>query len=557
MTPTVRVVSTVFIALILAVVLTVGPASAEKKAGPVLVDVTKQAGISFTHNFGDSKLTSILEATGPGCAFLDYDMDGNLDIYAVNGTHLPGINDPYPKGHDAKKELFNHLYRNQGDGTFVDVTAKAGVGDTGFGIGVVVGDYDNDGDPDIFVANYGPNLLYRNSGDGTFSEVAAAAGVRGPDQIKGFTKWSLHGSFFDYDRDGLLDLYVANYLAFDPEYQYFFGPEGFPGPLSYEGQADILYHNNGDGTFSDVSKKAGINNPKGRAMSVGIADVDGDHDPDIFIANDAMENYLFINGGAGTFKDVALVRGVAYGEFGEATSSMAPIFEDFDNDGDFDLFVPDMGYSCLYRNDGEMFMTMSAASGIAAACGQYTSWAPVTLDYDNDGLLDLFVTNGDAHHLYKEEDLLFKNQGKMRFLDVSLDSGDYFTKSEYVGRGAASGDYDNDGDVDIFVANVNGPGILLRNDGGNRNHWLAVRTVGTKSNRDGVGARVMVSAGGVRQVREVKLASGFLSSSDPRVHFGLGKNKSVELQIRWPSGIVQKLGKVTVDQILTVTEPAK
>ncbi|MCP4655750.1 MAG: VCBS repeat-containing protein, partial [bacterium] len=346
----------------------------------------------------------------------------------------------------------------------------------------------------LFLANYGPNVLLRNDGAGaggkvTFSDVTEKAGVRGPEKLKGFPKWSLHGSFFDYDRDGLLDLYVANYLAFDPEYRYFFGPEGFPGPLSYEGQPDILYRNNGDGTFSDVTEKAGLHKPKGRAMSVGVVDIDGDRHADIFVANDAMENYLFRSQGDGTFKEEALVLGVGFGEFGEATSSMAPIFEDFDGDGDFDLFVPDMGYSCLYRNEGKHFVEMSAISGIAAACGQYTSWAPVTLDYDNDGLLDLYVTNGDAHHLYTEEDLLFRNRGKLRFEDVSLDSGDYFTKSEYVGRGAAGGDWDNDGDVDVLVANVNGPLVLLRNDGGNRNHWLTVRTIGTKSNRDGIGTR--------------------------------------------------------------------
>ena len=301
---------------------------------------------------------------------------------------------------------------------------------------------------------------------------------------------------------------MANYLAFDPEYQYYFGPEGFPGPLSYEGQPDILYRNNGDGTFTDVTEKAGVFNSKGRAMSVGAADFDNNGYPDVFVANDAMENFLYRNQGDGTFEEVALLRGVAFGEFGEATSSMAPVFEDLDNDADLDLLVPDMGYSCLYRNDGDLFAEVSAVSGIAVACGQYTSWAPVTMDYDNDGLQDLFITNGDAHHLYTEEDLLLRNKGNLTFEDVSLSSGDYFTKAEYVGRGAAFGDYDNDGDVDILVANVNGsadPAAQRRREPQPLAHvsepWeqRAIATVSALG--------FSVTAGALQQMREIKTAS--------------------------------------------------
>jgi hypothetical protein len=290
-------------------------------------------------------------------------------------------------------------------------------------------------------------------------------------------------------------------------------------------------------------------------MSVGAADFDNDGHPDIFVANDAMENFLFRNQGDGSFEDVALMKGVALGAFGEATSSMAPIFEDLDNDSDLDLLVPDMGYSCLYRNDGELFEEISAISGIAVACGQYTSWAPITMDYDNDGLQDVFITNGDAHHLYTEEDLLLRNKGKLQFEDVSLASGDYFTKAEYVGRGAAFGDYDNDGDVDILVANVNASPVLLRNDGGNESHWLSVRTVGRSSNRDGIGARLILKAGPLSQIREIKTASGYLSSNDPRAHFGLGSLDTVDLlEIRWPSGVIQKMENVPAGQFLVVEE---
>lgn len=531
------------------VLLSAVPAARAQDGKGLFVDVTAEAGITFTHSFGDAHMSSILEATGPGCAFLDYDMDGNLDLYVVNGSYLPGINDPYPEGRDPAKELFNHLYRNNGDGTFTDVTSETGVGDTGYGMGVVVGDYDNNGYPDIYVCNYGPNVLYRNNGNGTFTDVTQTAGVSD-------TLWSVHGTFLDYDNDGYIDLYVGNYLEFDPEYRYYFGPEGFPGPLAYKGQPDMLYHNNGDGTFTDVTEQAGVYNPEGRAMSVTSADYDNDGDMDIFVANDNMENDLYRNNGDGTFTNVALEARVALGGFGEATSSMGPTFADIDNDGDLDLFVPDATFSALYRNDGDGFEEIAATAGIAEVVGQYTSWSGAVLDYDNDGDRDIFITNGDAHRMYTEEDLLLRNNGNGTFTDVSLESGNYFSKAEYIGRGAAVGDYDNDGDLDILVVNVNGPAILLRNEGGNRNHYLLVRTVGTQSNRGGIGARVTVVAGPTKQVAGVTAGLNYLSHNDLRVHFGLGEHTQVDrLEIRWPSGTIQTLRDVKADQILTVTEP--
>lgn len=525
---------------------------------PVFVDITKESGLDFTHTFGDTTMSNILEATGPGCALFDFDGDGFLDIYVVNGTSLEGISDPAAKASSIKAKATNHLYHSDGDGTFTDVTTKAGVGDPSYSIGAVVADYDNDGDPDLFVTNYGPNILYRNNGDGTFTDITTKAGVEGPKKLMGFPTWSLHGAFLDFDKDGLLDLYVGNYLAFDPEYTLYYKPEGFPGPLTYQGQPDILYHNNGDGTFSDVTKKSGLLNASGRAMSVGVGDFDNDGDSDIIVSNDAMQNFLFTNQGDGKFKDEALEKGVAFGEFGESTSSMAPAFADLDNDGDLDLFVPDMGFSCLYRNDPIAFMGITAKAGIAAVSGQYTSWAPVMLDYDNNGWVDIFITNGDAHHLYPEEDLLLRNRGNLTFEDVSLKAGAYFSKGEYVGRGAAGGDLDNDGDIDLLVMNVGGPALLLRNDSKNTNHWLTLRLVGTKSNRDGVGARVRLTGGKTTQIGEVTAGSGYLSSDDPRLHFGLGERTRVDrIDIAWPSGITQVLEKVPADQILTITEPAK
>ncbi len=523
---------------------------------PQFVDITSQAGISFNHTFGDAKMSNILEATGPGCALFDYDNDGFLDLYVVSGIYIDGINTE--TAGKSKMKPVNRLYRSNKDGSFTDVTIKAGVGDSSYSIGAVAADYDNDGDQDLFVTNYGPNILYRNNNDGTFTDISKKAGVQGPEKLKDFTKWSLHAAFFDYDKDGFLDLYVANYLAFDPEYDLYFKPDGFPGPLTYEGQPDILYRNNGDGSYSDVTKKSGLFEPTGRAMSVGVADFDNDGDPDIFVSNDAMQNFLFRNQGNGTFKNEALELGVAFGEFGESTSSMAPAFADLDNDLDLDLFVPDMGFSCLYRNDKIAFSGVTATAGIAAVSGQYTSWAPLMFDFDNDGWTDIFITNGDAHHVYAEEDLLLRNRGNFTFEDVSLKAGDYFTKAEYVGRGAASGDIDNDGDVDIVVMNVGGPALILRNELESKNHWLSLQLAGTSSNRDGVGARVVVTTGKVTRMAEVTAGSGYLSNNDRRLHFGLGSAATIDLiEVRWPSGIVQKLEKVKSNQHMTITEPKK
>lgn len=520
----------------------------EQGRSVVFKSATEAAGIEFTHTFGDSEMSSILEATGPGCALFDYDSDGHIDLYLVNGNRVAGIH-AAAESADGDRPT-NKLFRNNGDGTFSDVTQSAGVGDTGYGMGAVAADYDNDGHIDLYVCNYGHNRLYRNNGDGTFSDLAEHAGVVCPE-------WSVHAAFFDYDRDGLLDLYVGNYLDFDPEYRIFFGPEGFPGPLAYAGVPDRLFRNNGDGTFSDRTKAAGLWMPDGRAMSVTTCDFDHDGDSDVFVANDAMENYLFANDGKGSFTNVAFEIGVALGTFGEATSSMGPTFADIDNDEDFDLFIPDMGYCCLYRNDGILFTEITTLAGISEVCGQYTSWAGAVFDYDNDGFRDIFISNGDAHHTYAEEDLLLRNRRDGTFEDVSLQSGAYFQHTEYIGRGAAVGDFDNDGDQDLFVVNVNGPAILLRNDGGNAANWIRLRTVGTQGNRDGIGARIKVVAGGLTQVAEVRSGSNYLSQDDMRPFFGLADHAVVDLiEVEWPSGARQRLEGVAAKQTLVLTEPS-
>lgn len=513
---------------------------------PQLTDVTDEAGITFTHSFGDDDLSNIVEATGAGCAFFDYDNDGDLDLYFVNGTYLPEIN--HIQGRINKDRLTNALYRNNGDGTFVDVTAESGTGDTGFGMGCQAVDYDNDGDIDLFVTNYGPNVLYRNNNDGTFTNVTKEAGVDSD-------LWGIGCAFFDYDRDGFLDLYVGNYLSFDPSYRLYFAADAFPGPLSYPGQPDILYHNRGDGTFEDVTKSAGVFNPDGRAMGVAPCDFDNDGDMDIFVSNDAMENYLYRNNGDSTFENVALMFGTGFGQNGEATSAMGAEFCDFNLDGFMDLLVPDMNFGCLYQNTGgTMFVDMSNQKGLAAACGQYTSWSGNCFDFNLDGYTDILITNGDAHHLEPEENMILRNMEGKTFEDISTQCGEAF-QEKAVSRGAAVGDYDLDGDLDLLIMNVNGRAKLLRSDKTDQNHWLMLDVRGTVSNRDAIGTKIRLTAGGKTQLHEIVRSSGYLSQSGHHVHFGLGNANQVDqIEIQWLSGIKKTLKNVAANQILTVIE---
>ncbi len=406
---------------------------------------------------------------------------------------------------------------------------------------------DNDGDADLFITNYGRDTLYRNEGDGSFTDITDTAGV-------GSELWSVGATFFDYDGDGLLDLFVGGYLQFDPDYRYYYAAEAFPGPLSYQGQTDILWRNRGDGTFENVTKAAGLA-ASGRAMGVAACDIDGDGHQDLFVANDGMENYLYRNTGKGGFENIALKTGTAFGQNGEATSAMGPEFGDFDLDGRIDLLVPDMGYGCLYRNTARgFFEEKSAALGVARVLGQYTSWSGNFADFDNDGWLDIFIANGDAHHLEAEEDILLHNDGGTRFVDVSAASGKDF-QAKGVGRGSAVADIDNDGDLDLLVLNINGPPRLYRNDGGNRGNWLIIDLVGTAGNRDAIGARIRVTVGEKTQTRDIRSSSGYLSQSDLRAHFGLGTAARADrVEIRWPNGAIQELTAVDANQVLRVTE---
>jgi len=525
--------------------------------GVRFTDITRQAGVSFAHTFGDQKLSNMVEATGSGAALLDYNGDGLLDIYLVNGAHTEGVNDPKARPATAAE---NHLYRNRGDGTFEDVTHEAGVGHTGYGVGVVAGDHDGDGHVDLYLLNYGPNVLYRNRGDGTFEDVTRKAGVAGPQKLNRFIKWSTNAVFLDHDSDGDLDLYVSNYMAFDPSYRSYYLPQGMPGATSYLGQASTLYRNEGGGKFSDVTREAGLYRPTGKGMGASAVDYDGDGNPDLFEANDAMANVLFRNNGDGTFADVAGVVHVAYNQAGEQTASMHGSFGDVNGDGRLDLYVADLTYGALFVNTADnVFTDQSINSGVSPAAGKFSGWGAGLYDFDNDGDLDLYVATGGSHHLFGEQDRLFKNVGGGKFQDASLHCGGHFA-TKRVGRGVAFGDLDNDGDVDVLVVN-NDPGgapALLRND--NRGgHWLTVKVVGTRSNKEGIGARITVKAGARTQVREVQRARSYLSSCDVRVHFGLGQAATVdEIQIRWPrkGAVIQRLRNVKADQILKVVEPS-
>lgn len=514
---------------------------------PEFVDVTEQAGIHFKHSFGDEYLSNIVEGTGSGLMFFDYNNDGWMDIYFVNGAWTNGVSSN--QGRHLRGKLRDALYRNNGDGTFTDVTDEAGVGDLHFGTGCSAADYDNDGFVDIYVLNYGPNVLYHNNGDGTFTDVSRQAGLDDP-------RWSLSAPWFDYNGDGLLDVYVCNYLEYDlGAFRAYYKADGYPGPLSYKGQPDALYRNNGDGTFTEVTKEAGLWNPEGRGMSATVADVNNDGLLDIYVTNDAMANDFFLNLGGGKFRNEALPMGLAFGEGGQGVSSMGPDFGDIDHDGLLDLFIPDMDFSCLLMNRGEYFEDWTARAKIAAVCGQYTGWGSIFLDYDNDGWLDIVVANGDAHHEYPEEDVLLRNNGDGTFTDVSHSAGSYF-RLKRVGRALACGDFDNDGDLDVLVGNLNDRPVLLRNDGGNRNNWLMVWPKRSNGRSDAIGARVKIHAGGVTQFRDMIPVRGYLSQMDPRLHFGLGQAKIVDwVEISWPGGKKTLLENVNVNQVLKVVEP--
>ena len=529
-------------------------------------DVTREVRIDFKQENSATSNKYLIETMGGGVALLDYDNDGRLDIFFVNGAYLA---DPMSDGKlpdKSEPKFWNRLYHQNADGTFTDVTEKAGL--TGmaqnhYGMGVAVGDYDNDDFEDIYVTGYGGNTLYHNNGNGTFTDVTQRAGV-------GAGGWSASAGFFDYDNDGKLDLLVTRYVDWTFKTNRYCGEQrpGFRAychPDNYDGMTNILYHNNGDGTFADVSAKAGIANPNGKGLGVSFADYDGDGFTDIFVANDSVQCFLYHNNGNGTFTEVGLLAGVGYNEDGKTFAGMGTDFSDFDNDGLPDIVVTDLSnerYMLFHNNGDGTFRDVTNRSGLGRASLAFSGWSTRFFDYDNDGWKDLFVAQSHvmdtiektAPNLrYLEPPLLVHNQAG-HFEKVS--AGEVF-QQPWAGRGAAFGDIDNDGDVDVVVSNVGQKAYVLRNDGGNLNHWIAIETTGKKSNRDGIGARIkVVSASGLTQHYTVNTAVGYLSASDKRVIAGLGSDSTAKLiEIRWPSGIVQKFETVRARQTVKAVEP--
>ena len=540
------------------------PGETQPVSGGLFEDVTRRAHIDFRHQSSPTSQKYLIESMSGGVAVLDYNGDGLLDLFFVNGAALQ---DPMPPGARPDKSaprFWNRLYRNNGDGTFTDVTAQAGVAGRGYGMGVAAADYDNDGRTDLYVTNLDGNILYHNNGDGTFSDVTAEAGVAG-------SGWSAGALFVDFDRDGLLDLVVSRYLAWDfskniwcgehkPGYRAYCHPDQFQ-PVTH-----LLFHNLGHGRFEDVTARSHLAQFPGKGLGVAMEDFDRDGWPDLFVANDAVPQQLFRNRRDGTFEEVALARGAAYDADGRSFSGMGTDFADYDNDGWPDLFANALAtqrYS-LFHNVKGSFDYVSDAAGVGAASMLHSGWGSKFLDFDNDGWKDLFIAQGhvmdniqltEPHLRYLEPPLLLRNV-RGRFVDVSAQGGAAF-RTARAARGAAFGDLNNDGRVDIAINCNDEPAVVLENRSPDSNHWLTVDTRGTVSNRDGIATRIrLVTESGLEQYAMVTTGGSYLSSNDKRVHFGLGRDRRARLlELTWPSGKVQKLENVAGDRILTVTEP--
>jgi hypothetical protein len=548
-----RVVATSAAFVLLVVML---PRAAD--VGVRLVDVAEQAGVTLLNVSGDVAKDYIVDANGSGVAWLDYDNDGDLDALLVNGSTRERLR----QGGDPMVAL----YQNDGKGHFKDVTAGSGLTARGWGMGACVADVDNDGFEDVYVTGLGSNVLYRNNGNGTFTDITRKAGV-------GDTRWSTGCAFGDYDRDGHVDLYVANYVAFD-ERKIPKRGEGcaymtlgvYCGPMNLPGESDVLYHNNGNGTFADVTKRAGISDPGYYGLGVLFADLDDDGWPDIYVGNDSVPHLLFHNNRDGTFTEEGLKAGVALSGNGRAQAGMGVDAADYDGDGHLDLVVTNFShdYNTLYENSGSGFFTdVSHLAGFAQGGSSYLGWGVGFVDFDNDGLLDIFVANGHVYPdidgrglgtTYLQRKQLFRNLGNKRFRNITDETGGGLLLKRS-SRGAAFGDYDNDGKIDVLVLNLNDRPTLLHNETPGTNHWVTIRLVGTKSNRDGIGARVSIEAGGRRRMAEVRGDGSFLSHNDMRAHFGLGNADRVHaLEIRWPSGRVDVTEELPADRFYVAVE---
>jgi hypothetical protein len=516
-------------------------------------EVSNEAGIDFHYNFGDYTYENILESSGSGVTVFDYDGDGFMDLYLMNGTWLEGIS-------DAEGQVFrnssNKLFHNQGDGSFREVSGEAGVDDMHWSMAAGAIDYDQDGDQDLYLLNYGPNRFYENKGDGTFVDMADLLGLRGPDQLNGFLKWSVGVSFWDYNLDGYLDAFVGNFLAFDPEYVSPTTPDMMPHPSEYRGQASLLYQQMEDGTFKEVTRPAGLYFPDSKCMGLTVFDFDLDGDLDLFQGNDHQANFMFRNENS-SFTDVAVETGVAVNSQGIPTGSMHGAIGDVDGDGFIDILVPDLRYGALYRNRGNgTFEDITVQSGIAAAFEGKGQWASALFDYDNDGDLDIFSANGTAEELILQYPLLMENDGEGNFSDVGRKLGSYFTRKRS-GRAAAIWDYDNDGDLDVIVSHVDleGTPALLRNDFNNGNHWLGITLEGSSGPASAIGARVTVHVGGQRKVFINQWTTTYLSNSDPRLHIGLGGHQQIDrLEVRWSNGNAEYFSIPDLDRYVTLRQ---
>ena len=548
---------------------TATPVFARPAAPAWFVDVAAEVGLDFRHDNFATPARHFPETAEGGGAFVDVDSDGLLDIYLVQGAPV------VPETQRANQPR-NALFRQTANGRFEDVAGVMDVDDAGVGMGCCAADIDNDGDLDLYVTNYGPNLLYRNDGE---RFAAASADVAG-------AQWSAACAFGDYDRDGFVDLYVANYVVYDPDdpvvgatpyvadvSEYKGMATGYPHPAYYPAEPDFLYRNRGDGTFADVTAETGVYQPGGKGLGVAFADHDADGWPDIYVANDNVRNYLFHNEGEGRFAEVAILAGASYGQTGRAEAGMGVDWGDYDNDGHQDLVVTNFQRepNTLLRNEGDgFFRDESYATGSGKVSLPLLGFGANFLDFDLDGRLDLFVANGhvldnaeqiDQSTTYRQPDLLLHNRGPGQFgtttfVDVAPEAGPGFHRNQ-VGRGSAIGDYDSDGDPDILVINIGDTPALLRNDS-DTSHWLQVRARGTTSNRDGIGARIEVLSDQGRQVREIRAGSSYQSQSELVAHFGLGQEPSVrELIIHWPSGQSDTLHNVTANRILTVVEGSR
>lgn len=524
-------------------------------------NIAEQARLDFVLRNDASPRKYQVETMTGGVAVIDYDNDGWMDIYFVNGAKLPEMK-------KSSSQFWNRLYRNNRDETFSDVTEKAGVAGEGFSMGVAVADYDNDGDQDLFVAGVNRNILFRNDGKGRFEDVTTKAG------LSNTRLWSVAAAWLDHDNDGDLDLFVANYCKWSPEIDPYCGAmkEGWRTycfPDKYEGLPNQLFRNNGDGTFTDVSSSSGVAKHIGKGMGVAIADYDDDGFVDVFVANDTLPNFLFRNNGRGGFEEVGLAAGVAVNDSGRPVSSMGVDFRDYDNDGLPDLIVSALEGETypLFRNLGKGFFADATwASGLGTETVKRSGWSLGLFDFNHDGLKDLFTVNAHVNdnielynqQTYRQPNSVFVNTGGGAFLDASREAGaDFQIKRAH--RGCAFADFDNDGRVDVVTTSLDEPVELFRNESTGDHHWLAIRLIGVKSNRDGIGAKIKIStSSGAAQFNHVTTSVGYASASDVRVHFGLGKEKTVkEIEIRWPSGALQRLKEIAADRLLTVTEDLK